>query len=285
MNESALKERLKVIATEKETTLNKVWKQLLLERFLARLSASPYQDKFIFKGGLLLAQYIAINRETIDIDFLVTKIKSEMQNIEKVIKEIVTINSEDGFSFTWFSVEELNQPHMEYAGFRVTLNAQFGEMRDKIQIDISMGDVVVPEEATFNPFEYKGKPIFAGDISLYVYPPEAIFSEKLETIISKGIINSRMKDYHDLLLMIREQNFLDIEKLSNSIQATFNRRGTPISLSINIDSNSIQSLQALWKNHLSGLGAFREQLHFPTKIDDIIKDINNWLQKNQLRPA
>ncbi|MDX1902205.1 MAG: nucleotidyl transferase AbiEii/AbiGii toxin family protein [Gammaproteobacteria bacterium] len=70
MNESALKERLKTIATEKETTLNKVWKQLLLERFLARLSNSPYQDKFIFKGELLLAQYVAINRETIDIDFM-----------------------------------------------------------------------------------------------------------------------------------------------------------------------------------------------------------------------
>jgi len=279
MNESALKERLKVIATEKETTLNKIWKQLLLERFLARLSASPYQDKFIFKGGLLLAQYIAINRETIDIDFLMKKIKSEMQNIEKAIKEVVAINSEDGFSFTWFSVEELNQPHMEYTGFRVTLNAQFGKMRDKIQIDIGVGDVVAPVEATFNPFEYKGKPIFAGEISLYVYPPESIFSEKLETIISKGIINSRMKDYHDLLLMIREQNFLDTEKLPNSIQATFNRRGTPISLSINIDSNSMQSLQALWRNHLSGLGAFREHLNFPNQIDGVIKEINNWLQK------
>ncbi|HEX4045779.1 MAG TPA: nucleotidyl transferase AbiEii/AbiGii toxin family protein [Gammaproteobacteria bacterium] len=102
MNEAALKERLKIIATEKETTLNKIWKQLLLERFLARLSDSSYQDKFIFKGGLLLAQYIAINRETIDIDFLMTKIKSEMQHIEKVIKEVAATNSEDGFSFTWF---------------------------------------------------------------------------------------------------------------------------------------------------------------------------------------
>ncbi len=279
MNESALKERLKVIAIEKETTLNKIWKQLLLERFLARLSASPYQDKFIFKGGLLLAQYIAINRETIDIDFLMTKIKSEMQNIEKIIKEVIAINSEDGFSFTWFSVEELNQPHMEYTGFRVTLNAQFGKMRDKIQIDIGVGDAVVPVEATFHLFEYKGKPIFSGEISLYVYPPEAIFSEKLETIISKNIINSRMKDYHDLLVMIREQNFLDTEKLPHSIQATFNRRGTPISSSINIDLNSMQSLQALWRNHLSGLGAFREHLNFPNQIADVIKEINNWLQK------
>src|ERR1700733_13055568 len=130
MNEAALKERLKIIAIEKETTLNKVWKQLLLERFLARLSSSPYQDKFIFKGGLLLAQYIAINRETIDIDFLMTKIKSEMQNIERVMKEIAAIDSEDGFSFTWFSAEELNQPHLEYTGFRVTLNARLGKMQD-----------------------------------------------------------------------------------------------------------------------------------------------------------
>jgi predicted nucleotidyltransferase component of viral defense system len=282
MNETALKERLKTIATEKETTLNKVWKQLLLERFLARLSDSAYQDKFIFKGGLLLAQYIAINRETIDIDFLITKIKSEMQNIEKIIKEVAATDSKDGFSFTWFSAEELSQPHMEYTGFRVTLNAQFGKMKDKIQVDIGIGDVVVPLETTFTPFEYKGKPIFAGEISLYVYPPEAIFAEKLETIISKGVINSRMKDYHDLLVMIREPNFLDTKKLTNSIQATFNRRGTSISLTINFDSDGIQSLQALWSNHLRGLGVFREHLNLPDQIDDVINEINGWVKLKKL---
>ncbi len=282
MNEAALKERLKTIATEKETTLNKVWKQLLLERFLARLSDSPYQDKFIFKGGLLLAQYIAINRETIDIDFLMTKMKSEMKNIESAIKEVAGTNSEDEFCFTWFSAEELNQPHMEYTGFRITLDAQFGKMRDKIQIDIGIGDVVVPLETTFTPFEYKGKPIFAGEISLYVYPPEAIFSEKLETIISKGVINSRMKDYHDLLVMIREPNFLDAEKLTSSIQATFNRRGTPISLSINFDPAGMQSLQALWSNHLRGLGVFRERLNLPDQISDAINEINDWVKLKNL---
>jgi len=284
MNEAALKERLKIIATEKETTLNKVWKQLLLERFLARLSESQYQDKFIFKGGLLLAQYIAINRETIDIDFLMTKIKSEMQNIEKIMKEVASINPEDRFSFTWFSAEELTQPHMEYTGFRVTLNAQFGNMQDKIQVDIGIGDVVVPIETTFTPFEYKGKPIFAGEISLYVYPPEAIFAEKLETVISKGVINSRMKDYHDLIVMIREPDFLDAEKLTNSIQDTFNRRGPPILLTINFDSDGIQSLQALWSNHLRGLGVFRERLNLPVRIDSVIKEINDWIKLKNLSP-
>lgn len=155
-------------------------------------------------------------------------------------------------------------------------------MQDKIQIDIGIGDIVEPVESNFNPFEYKGKPIFAGEISLYVYPPEAIFSEKLETIISKGVINSRMKDYHDLLVMIREPNFLNAEKLTSSIQATFNRRGTPISLSINFDTAGMQSLQALWSNHLRGLGVFRERLNLPDQISDAINEINDWVNLKNL---
>lgn len=177
MNEAALKERLKTIATEKETTLNKVWKQLLLERFLARLSNSPYQDKFIFKGGLLLAQYIAINRETLDIDFLMTKIKNEAQKIEEIIKEVAAIDSSDGFSFTWFSLEELNQPHMEYTGFRVTLSAQFGKMQDKIQVDIGIGDAVMPMETTFTPFEYKANRFLLAKF-LYTSIHQKLFLQK-----------------------------------------------------------------------------------------------------------
>jgi predicted nucleotidyltransferase component of viral defense system len=277
MNEAALKERLKVIALEKNVVLNKVWKQLLLERFLARLSSSSYQDKFIFKGGLLLAQYIAISRETIDIDFLMTKIKSEMEEIEKIITEVAAIDSVDGFSYTWFSIEELSQPHMEYSGFRVKLDVQFGKMRDKIQIDIGVGDVVKPIEATFSPFEYKGKPIFAGEISLHVYPPEAIFAEKLETIISKGDINSRMKDYHDLLMMIHEPNFLDSGKLTDAVQATFDRRGTQKKLLIQFDEAGTQSFQLLWNRHLQGLGVFRERITLPENISDVINEINDWV--------
>ena len=277
MNEAALKERLKVIALEKNIALNKVWKQLLLERFLARLSSSPYQDKFIFKGGLLLAQYIRISRETIDIDFLMTKINSEMKKIEKIITEVATIDSADGFSYTWFAIEELSQPHMEYSGFRVKLDVQFGKMRDKIQIDIAVGDVVDPVETTFSLFEYKGKPIFSGEISLHVYPPEAIFAEKLETIISKGDINSRMKDYHDLLMMIYEPNFLNSDKLTEAIKATFNRRGTQKKLSIQFDEAGKQSLQVLWNRHLQGLGVFRERITLPDNISDVINEINNWV--------
>ena len=91
------------------------------------------------------------------------------------------------------------------------------------------------------------------------------------------------KDYHDLFVMIREPDFLDTEKLTNSIKATFNRRGTPISLSINFDSSGIQSLQALWRNHLRGLGVFRERLNLPDQIDDVINEVNGWVKLKKLR--
>lgn len=91
MNETALKERLKVVAKTKGVSFNEIWKQLLLERFLARLSASKHHRHFIFKGGLLLAQHIQLGRETTDVDFLMTKIKSEIPAIEITFREIAAI--------------------------------------------------------------------------------------------------------------------------------------------------------------------------------------------------
>jgi len=277
INENALKERLKIIAAEKAVPMNKIWKQLLLERFLARLSVSRYQTKFIFKGGLLLANYITIHRETTDLDFLLKKLKAEAKNIEKAIHEILAADICDGFNFKWGSIKELNQPHMEYTGFRIALNSKFGKMSDKIQIDIGVGDVVSPVEAIFFPFEYKGKPIFTGEISLQVYPPESIFSEKLHSIISRGVVNSRMKDYHDLVLMIREPNLLDHKKLSGAIQTTFKQRDSVITLPIQFEDDSMGSLQQYWTNHLRGLGGFRNRLNFSDQLDDVIVEINNFM--------
>ncbi len=92
MNEAALKTRLKFIAQEKLKTFNEVWRQLLLERFLARLSNSTYREQFIFKGGLLLAQYMDLGRETTDIDFSMTKMKSEFSVIQQALCEIVSVD-------------------------------------------------------------------------------------------------------------------------------------------------------------------------------------------------
>jgi hypothetical protein len=193
MNEAALKARLKIIAQEKSVTFNDAWKQLLLERFLARLSNSSLREWFIFKDGLLLAQYISIGRETVNVDFLMTKIQSEFTPVKAALSDIIATPVDDAFRFEWDSMEILSQPHRDYTGFRATLQVFFGGMKDKIHIDIGVGDQVISNEKDFRPFEYKGKPLFVGEITMMVYPVESIFSEKLETIIAKGSNNSRIE--------------------------------------------------------------------------------------------
>ena len=102
---------------------------------------------------------------------------------------------------------------MDYPGYRVGLKATFGCMRDKIQINVGIGNVVTPTTRELHFVQYRGKPMFEGEISLVVYPPETIFAEKLETVLSKGAANSRMKDYHDLLLLAREPHLINLNKL------------------------------------------------------------------------
>lgn len=280
MKTEALKARIKVIAQERNKTFGEIWKQLILERFLARLARSNYHDKFIFKGGLLLAQYLVIGRETTDVDFLMTKMKSEAASIETAIKEVITIDLSDDFVFLWGDVEPLDQPHMEYPGFRVNLDVSLEKMKDRIQIDIGVGDLVDAVPNVFQPFEYKGKPIFAGEISLLTYPVETIFAEKLETIISKGATNSRMKDYHDVILMSREPDLIDSEKLRATVEQTFKHRGTALSIPISFDDAGMESLQKLWTQHLRGLGEVKKQLELPEQIRDVLTEVNAWIAQS-----
>lgn len=283
MNETALKDRLKAIAKDKGVSFNEVWKQLLIERFLARLSGSKHQDKFIFKGGMLLAQYLAIGRETMDIDFLMKKMKSNTKSIESAMKDIIAVDIADGFGFKWDSIEELSQPHMGYAGFRVSVHTSLGKMKDKIQIDIGVGDLVDPVEEYFRPFEYKGKAIFEDEITLMVYPVETIFAEKLETVVSKGAANSRMKDYHDLLLMIREKNLLEVKKTIRAVAETFKHRGTELKLPVQFDESGLASLQKLWTNHLRGLGDFKDKLQLPNEFVKVLSELNAWQKKHGIK--
>jgi len=180
INEQALKDRLQTIAKEKEIPFNACWKQLLLERFLARLSRSSHVNKLIFKGGFLLSYMMKIGRETVDLDFLLTRMNAEVKAIQEVFEDIVSISSDDGFTFSFESIELLSQPHMEYSGYRTTFKAFFAKMKDKIHVDVGIGDIVEPQNREIKLFEYRGKPFFEESVSLLVYPIETIMAKELD---------------------------------------------------------------------------------------------------------
>jgi hypothetical protein len=212
-----------------------------------------------------------------DLDFLMNRINAEEQEIRNSIERVLSEKLEDGFIFLYEKTELLEQPHMAYSGYRITLKVLFGKMRDKIQIDIGVGDVVVPESRTFPVFSHKGKPLFEGEISLMVYPAETIFAEKLETVISKGEKNSRMKDYHDLLLLCREVGLLKRDLLESSIKDTFSRREASYK-QIAFTDTGMSALQKLWMAHRKGLGNIADELLLPIDISEVISEINLALQ-------
>jgi len=282
ISENAIKDRLKNAAKEQGTTVTDLLKRLYLERFLVRLSKSNIADKFIFKGGNLLSYFLDIGRETKDLDFLVRALKAEAQSLGEAFSTITAVNLDDGFQLSLTSVNPLEQKHMNYPGFRASIKIHFigGSLKDNLQIDVGVGDEVTPERQTLELMTHKSTPFFEESISLLVYPPETIYAEKLETIIAKGSINSRMKDFHDLILIGREAGFLDTQKLKADIQITFNHRGTAVSLPVQFSDPDYQQLEAQWTRHLRGLGPLAERFKLPTSMRDVVLEINNYLRQS-----
>lgn len=276
ITEQALKGRLQNISRETNLPFNACWKQLLLERFLVRLAHSGHVDKFIFKGGFLLSYLMKLGRETTDLDFLLTRMRAEENELQDKLQQIIAITSDDGFIFGFDSIEPLAQPHMNYPGYRISLTARFAKMKDKIKIDVGVGDVVEPLIQEIQLVHYRGKPIFEKAISLLAYSAETIFAEKLESVISRGPNNSRMKDYHDLILLIRNQKIMEGDHLKSAVGKTFANRNTKVQ-PIEFEEAALHILQKLWSAYLKGLGNVAHDLALPKDIFFAIQEINLYL--------
>lgn len=281
ISEASLRDRVKNIAktVHPDKSVNGILKQLYLERFLARLARSQYADKFIFKGGNLLAYFIELGRETKDLDFLITRLSAEESTLVSVFKEISAISPNDGFAMTFIGIDQLAQPHMNYPGFRATLEVKFiaGTLKDTVQIDVGVGDEVTPERQAIELLKYKEEPFFERSLSLMIYPLETVFAEKLETVVAKAEINSRMKDFHDLLLMSRKEGLMDSDRLEQDIKATFAHRGTDTRLPLKFSDQNYERMNGHWRHHLRGLGNHARNLGLPQRIEQVVMEVNGFL--------
>lgn len=195
------------------------------ERFLARLSASPYSSNFALKGALLFTAYgFSEIRPTKDVDVEGLNISNELASIENVIVQILSVELNDGVEFIPESIE-LNTitDDAEYNGVRVTSDVLVGGDGFKFQLDIGFGDVMMqkPEIHSY-PTLFEDEPI-----KIYGYDFETSFAEKLQTMVDLGMFNSRMKDFYDLWFLIHHHTFSKT-RLKKAIQATFSARNTSL---------------------------------------------------------
>ncbi|MCO4755308.1 MAG: nucleotidyl transferase AbiEii/AbiGii toxin family protein [Bacteriovoracaceae bacterium] len=265
--EQSIKSRLKNISKERQIPFNSLLETLLLERFLVRIARSNYKNRLIFKGGMCLAQFIKLGRETRDLDFLLTHVQGSIPEIEQVITEIALTAVDDDFVFSMSKVSELSVEHKKYPGYRITLQGELGQIKKTISLDIGVGDVVRPRPLEVELMRSK-KPLFEENISLSAYPPEYIFSEKLEAILYHGELGSRMKDYYDCYRMVDEA-VLDMELLKEALLETTSNRGTKLRT---IPENT-EPFTDLWSNFLNSneLG--------PLDMNKAINVVNTILQK------
>lgn len=154
--------------------------------------------------------------------------------------------------------------------------AYFGKVRSKINIDVGFGDIVEPIKKTFPFIGYSKGPLFEKEILLLCYPKESIFAEKLETIVHRGALNSRMKDFHDLYSLIRELPFKNLKEVVHTV---FEHRNTPFKIPIIFEDKGLTFLQSLWSAYLKGLRTKDAQL-LPSNISELLSELNEWLLIN-----
>ena len=194
-----------------------------LERMLYRLAVSEHRDSFLLKGALLFDLWYDVPlRPTRDIDLLGFGM-AEIPHLIKVFEDLCAIQVEDGINFESVSItaEEIRKD-ANYSGTRVTVVGTVDGAKCTVQVDVGYGEAVTPapEMATY--------PVMLEDMQapeLRVYPQYTVIAEKFEAIVSLGMANSRMKDYFDLWVLLRNAD-LDHKILEQAVDATFKRRET-----------------------------------------------------------
>ena len=222
---ASVRQRLLIKARETGRPFSELLQYFAMERFLYRLSKSRYADNFVLKGALMLTVWEApLTRPTMDIDLL-GRIENSIEAITKVTREICKQEVEsDGIVL---DVSNINAERIaedaDYEGIRIRFRGSLDTARFIIQLDIGFGDIVIPSPKPMNYPTLLDLP----PARLRGYSRESTIAEKFEAMVKLGILNSRMKDFFDIWLMLRQFDF-EGGILAEAISKTFSTRGTSI---------------------------------------------------------
>lgn len=269
---ASVRQRLLNLATERKEDFGLVLTRYGLERFLYRLSISPHRDTFVLKGALLLQLWTAETyRPTRDLDLL-GRGPSDI-NFRKVFSEVCAQNVEDdGLTFLTDTIRvERIRDEEAYEGVRVRMEARLGNVRVPLQIDVGLGDTIVPASEEL---EYPTLLKFPAP-KLHAYSKESVVAEKFEAMVKLGVANSRMKDFYDLWVLAQRFEF-ESGTLAAAIQATFKTRRTTLPrsspLALRAEFYELPAKQAQWRAFLRKSGPKAD-----SSLEEIIGVIREFL--------
>ncbi len=222
MNTSTqLKALIRNLSKEKSIQAEIILRNYMLERLLERIFLSPFRDKFILKGGMLIAAMVGIDtRSTMDMDATIRGISFTEEDLKEVLNAILACPVDDGITMSIKGFENIRE-ESEYTGIRVSIEAIFDKTRQNMKVDITTGDMITPRA-----IEYSFRLLFEDrSISILAYNLETVLAEKIETIFSRGTTTTRMRDYYDVYILttLRRQD-INWNLLSDAFKNTAQKR-------------------------------------------------------------
>lgn len=248
-NAISLKAKIRNIAKQKNIPAQVILQNYMFERLLVRLSASEYKEKFVLKGGMLVAAIVGLdNRATMDMDTTLKNLPLTPETIRNALEQVCAVQFDDGVIFEIGTISPIREDDI-YGGYRVMLNAGFDTLLTPLSIDVSTGDAITPHAVQYNFSE-----IFDDEKSyeLWAYNIETVMAEKVETILRRGVFNTRPRDFYDVYILATTQNF-DIAVFRDALSATANHRGTSEQIAdVPMILQNIQEspeLKAMWEKY------------------------------------
>lgn len=222
-NTTQLKARVNSMAKEAGIPAQALMQSYLLERLLERLSRSKWRNNVIIKGGVLISSLVGVrSRTTMDLDTTVRGFALTHESAERAFRDIVTVQADDDWKFEFDRTEDIRETD-EYAGIRVYLKGIYAPMVVPLTVDVTTGDRITPDAV-----EYSYPLLFdEGDISLMAYPIETVLAEKLETVVSRGVANTRPRDFYDIHVLLGvKRSDIDMGMLRNALASTCEKRNS-----------------------------------------------------------
>lgn len=248
-NAKSFKAKINNYAKSHKIPAQVVLQNYMFERFLQRLSQSEFRDNFIVKGGMLIANLVGLDtRSTMDLDTTLKNMHLTENEISKSLQKIFSIDTGDNVKFKLLSILPIRKDDV-YGGFRIRFDTIFETIETPLSIDVSTGDIITPA-----PVEYQFKGMFndSNVFKLFGYNMETVLAEKTESILARGILTTRPRDFYDVFILCKTQNydktiFKQALKETSKHRGTFEKISSPQTILHELENN--ENLKIQWKKY------------------------------------
>jgi predicted nucleotidyltransferase component of viral defense system len=270
-----LKAFIKKKAAENNISAQLVMQNYMMERLLERLSLSKYKQNFILKGGFLIAAIVGLDtRATMDLDTTVKNFPLTHESIGGIFNELCAVAVDDDVAFTVSRTTDIREGG-SYPGLRVHLTANYPPLAVPLTVDVTTGDKITPREV-----EYSFRLMFDDrSISVMAYNLETILAEKLETVLSRNIANTRPRDFYDVhILYALRGSECDTDILRRALGETVDRRGSQYVLAqyqeIIGDIRANQQMRGFWDKYRKEFN-YAKDISFDDTCDSVLLIMKN----------